>query len=237
MPRTSPPILPAHTPPQAELEQLREDLAPSWFSEPLSAEGTAERYIRPALRSVFLNLVREPVGRYLDRHAFQSDLLKAMYATTDAFSGLTAGLETAGAGANFLLHNMCRLPGSGGSWMVVAGGMGTVTRELLRAAEAAGARVHTGRGVRRVETGGAGVTGVLLADGEFRPARAVVCNADPFRTQTLVGKDAFPPAFNARLDAMRRPGHTMKVKRVWGIEGGVVDHCALLTPSILSDHR
>lgn len=88
------------------MSQLREDLAPSWVAPALSVEDTAERYVRPALRSAFLNLVQEPIGAYLDKHGFRSALLKAMYATTDAFSGLTAGMNTPGAGANFLLHNM-----------------------------------------------------------------------------------------------------------------------------------
>src|SRR5206468_4387906 len=32
---------------QAELDQLREDLAPAWLAPPGSVEDTAERYIRP----------------------------------------------------------------------------------------------------------------------------------------------------------------------------------------------
>lgn len=41
-----------------------------------------------------------------------------MYAVTDGFSGLTAGYESPGTGMNFLIHNMCRLPQSGGQWTV-----------------------------------------------------------------------------------------------------------------------
>src|SRR6478609_6081445 len=33
-----------------EIAQIRDDLAPSWLREPLSAGETAERFIRPALR-------------------------------------------------------------------------------------------------------------------------------------------------------------------------------------------
>jgi phytoene dehydrogenase-like protein len=42
-------------------------------------------------------------------------------------------------------------------------------------------------------------------------ADVVISNADPFRTQRLVGADAFPASFNARLDAWRREGTTLKV--------------------------
>ena len=63
---------------QEEISQLREDIAPTWLEEPLSIEETAERYVRPALREVFVGLCRKPVGRYLDRFEFRSDLLKAI---------------------------------------------------------------------------------------------------------------------------------------------------------------
>src|SRR5690348_3525707 len=38
---------------QAELAQLREDIAPTWLQEPLSIEDTAEKFVRPALRKIF----------------------------------------------------------------------------------------------------------------------------------------------------------------------------------------
>lgn len=69
--------------------------------------------------------------------------------TTDGFSGLNGGWDTAGSGHNLLVHNMCRLPGADGTWMVVAGGMGAVTQRLAAAAMRAGAKIHTGRPVER----------------------------------------------------------------------------------------
>src|SRR5205823_349721 len=86
-----------------------------------------------ALRQIFVDLCRKPVGQYLDRFGFRSDLLKAMYAVTDGFSGLSGDWDTPGTGMNFLVHNMCRLPGSDGTWMIVRGGMGTVTQTLAGA--------------------------------------------------------------------------------------------------------
>src|SRR4051794_3234394 len=127
-----------------EIGQIRDDLAPAWLDEPLSAEATAERYIRPGLRKAFLDLVANPVEDYLARFGFESDLLVAMYAVTDGFSGLSAGFGTPGTGMNFLVHNMCRLPGADGTWMIVKGGMGSVTRELARLATEAGTEILTG---------------------------------------------------------------------------------------------
>jgi phytoene dehydrogenase-like protein len=65
-----------------------------------------------------------------------------MYAITDGMPGLSpAHRSTRASGHNLLVHSMCRLPGAGGTWMVVRGGMGTVTARLRDAAQAAGAVV------------------------------------------------------------------------------------------------
>lgn len=194
-----------------EIGQIRDDLAPSWLEEPLSAAATAERYIRPALRQVFLDLVTRPVEEYLRRFDFKSELLLSMYAVTDAFSGLNASFGTPGAGYNFLVHNMCRLPGSDGTWMILRGGMGTISRELSQAAVQAGARILTHAEVARVETTGGVTEGVVLTDGRRVRARVVACNADPFRTLDLVGRDALPAPFVERVESLRRDGSTMKV--------------------------
>src|SRR5207245_7130422 len=193
---------------QRGIARLREDVAPTWLEEPLSIEETAQRYVRPALRRVFVDLCRKPVGQYLDRFAFRSDLLKAMYAVTDGFSGLNGDWDTPGTGMNFLVHNMCRLPGSDGTWMIVRGGMGTVTQTLAGAARQAGAMIETGRGAKAIATGPLRVS---LHDGTEVRARAVVVNADPFRLRELIGGEKVPDAWNARVEGYRRDGTTLKV--------------------------
>ena len=195
----------------AEIAQIRDDLAPSWLEEPLSLEMTAGRYIRPALRKVFMDLVTQPAEKYLARFHFKSELLMAMYAVTDAFSGLTASFGTPATGMNFLVHNMCRLPGSDGTFMIAEGGMGSVAKEFARIAAEAGAHILTGMGVESITTDGGRATGVVLKNGIEIKARAVLCNADPYRMQKLVGKEKFPQTFNDKLEKMARKGTTMKV--------------------------
>lgn len=195
----------------AEIAAIRDDIGPSWLVEPSSPEATAERFVRPKLRQVFLDLVREPVENYLARFGFKSDLLLAMFAVTDGFSGLAAGFGMNGTGMNFLVHNMCRLSGAGGTWMIPKGGMGAVTRELHRIATAAGASVSVGTGVDRIVVSGRRVTGVALSSGSEVRSDIVVCAADPFRLRSLVGTEKFPDAFNEMLDDFKRPGTTMKV--------------------------
>ena len=196
---------------QDEIAQIRSDVAPTWLEEPYSIEETAERYVRPALRRVFVDLCRQPIADYLARFDFRSDLLRAMYAVTDGFSGSTGTWSTPGTGMNFLVHNMCRLPGADGTFMLVRGGMGTVTARIGDAARAAGAVIETGRRVERIVVEGGAARGVVLDGGRELRATTVVCNADPFRMRDLTGRSAFPDDYNRRIDAYLRDGTTMKV--------------------------
>lgn len=196
---------------QDELAQLRDDIAPTWLEEPLSIEETAERYVRSHLQSVFINLCRRSVGEYLNRFDFKSDLLKAMYAVTDGFTGLFGTWDTPGTGMNFLVHNMCRLPGSDGTWMMVKGGMGTITSELADAAIKAGTRIETGKGVSQILVSGGVAKGVVLQDGSEVEAETILVNADPFRMRSLVGAENFPVDYNRRLDRYQKDGTTFKV--------------------------
>ncbi|WP_338868247.1 NAD(P)/FAD-dependent oxidoreductase [Myxococcus stipitatus] len=195
----------------AELGALRDDLAPAWLLPPLSLEETAERYIRPALRQHFIRLCRGSAREYLERFNFKSDLVKAMYAVTDAFSGLDGGYDTPGTGMNLLVHNMCRLPGSGGTWMIVGGGMGTVTQSIANVARKYGATIRTGAKVTSVRVDQGVVKGVVLENGEELKANVVVSNGDPFRTLKLVDASVLPADYRAKVNAMAVPGTTLKV--------------------------
>ncbi|MBU8899537.1 NAD(P)/FAD-dependent oxidoreductase [Corallococcus sp. M34] len=195
----------------AELSALREDVAPAWLLPPLSIEETAEKYIRPALRHAFVRLCRGSAREYLDRFGFKSDFVKAMYAVTDAFSGLDGGYDTPGTGMNLLVHNMCRLPGSGGTWMIVGGGMGTVTQQIARVARKYGAELRTGAKVASVRVDNGVAKGVVLENGEELSAKVVVSNGDPFRTLRLLSTSAVPSDYRAQVESMAAPGTTMKV--------------------------
>jgi phytoene dehydrogenase-like protein len=196
---------------QAELAALREDLAPAWLAESLDVEETAERYIRPALRQTFVDLVRGSVAEYLARFDFRSELLVSMYAVTDGLSGAHAGPDDPGTGNNFLVHNMCRLPGADGTWMIAEGGMGTVSRTFADAARAAGAKIFAGTPVASISLDGGAASGVVLADGRAVAAPVVLGACDPYRLMDLVPDGALPDALTARMAAVRRPGTTLKL--------------------------
>jgi len=201
----------AHEAMQAELADFREDVAPTWLREPMSIEGTAERYVRPARRQAFIDLCRGSVGAYLDRWGFKSDLFKAMYATTDGFSGCYGTWDTPGTGMNFLVHNMCRLPEGDGTWLIVDGGMGTVTQLIAQEALRAGVQIQTKKSVQKVLLEGNAIKGVVCADGTEVKAGVVVCNADPFRMRGLIGSANLPAEYNTRLDGYQRDGSTLKI--------------------------
>jgi phytoene dehydrogenase-like protein len=194
-----------------EIGALRSDLAPAWLGEPGTVEETADRYIRPQLQSTFIDLVRGSVADYLSRFGFKSELLTSMYAVTDGLSGLTAGPDDPGTGHNFLVHNMCRLPGSDGTWMIARGGMGTVSRMFAEAARAAGAQLFAGTPVSAVTVDGGAASGVVLADGRSVAARVVLGACDPYRLMSLVPDGALPPALVDRMAGVRRTGTTLKV--------------------------
>jgi phytoene dehydrogenase-like protein len=181
---------------------------------PQALEATAQRYIRPQLQSAFIELCRQPVSHYLRKFGFQSDLVMAMYATTDGYSGLNGGWDTPGTGANFLFHNMCRLPGSDGTWMVVEGGMGSVAQQLALIARKHGVQIMTGSPVQELIRDGvsAGVSGVVLKNGDAISATAVVVNADPFRMQKLMAGGSLGSDLDSKLQALRKDGTTMKVR-------------------------
>jgi phytoene dehydrogenase-like protein len=196
----------------AELADLRDDLAPSWLAESGTVEETAERYVRPALRDTFTALVRGSAIDHLGRFGFASELLVAMYAVTDGMPGLSGSPWRPGSGHNLLVHSMCRLPGSGGTWMLVRGGMGTVTGAIADRARAAGATIRTGVAVERILVAGGTAGGVVTEAGEETRAMVVLTATDPFRLPALLG-DACPAALRARLDGYvaGSAGQTMKV--------------------------
>ena len=194
-----------------EIAALRADLAPAWLEEPGTVEEIADRHIRPQLQSTFIDLVRGSVADYLARFGFKSELLVSMYAVTDGLSGLNAGPDDPGTGHNFLAHNMCRLPGADGTWMIAKGGMGTVSRTFAEAARAAGAQLFTDARVSEVTLDGGAASGVVLADGRSLRARVVLGSCDPYQLMSLVPAGALPAELTTRMNAVRRTGTTLKV--------------------------
>lgn len=200
----------AHCRLQQEIAMLRDDIAPTWMQSPLSIEQTADQFVRHELKEHFIQLCRGTVGDYLERFEFKSDLLKAMYAVTDGFSGLNGGWDTPGTGMNFLIHNMCRRPGADGTWQIVQGGMGEVTKRLAKRYLELGGSIELNHQIERIDIQGSAVTGVVAGNDTFQSSQ-IICNADPFVMRDLIGRDNLPTDYNHRLDGYLKDGTTLKV--------------------------
>ena len=190
----------------AELGALRDDLMPCMLKQPLSIEETAERFVRPELREVMINLCRGSVAEYLNRHNFQSPLLSAMIAITDGLSGLNESANAKGTGYNLLMHNMCHE----GTWDSVVGGMGTITKIFADKLAQRGGEIRLRSRVAGIRIENGKVRGVSLEDGTEIDAETVVVNADPFRMLKLIGEDNLPPDYVAKVNGYSKLGSTLK---------------------------
>ena len=81
---------------------------------------------------------------------------------------------------------------SAGRTAVPAAGMGAIPRQLAGAAEAAGARIETGRTVESVDPEGGSVT--LTVDGDWVTADAAVVATDPVTARDLTAVETIPTA-------------------------------------------
>jgi phytoene dehydrogenase-like protein len=133
-------------------------------------------------------LVEAPLSRLLET-SFESNLVRGIVAT-DALIGTFAALDDPG-----LLQNRCFLYhviGNGtGHWDIPVGGMGALSGALADAALGAGAQVHVGTPVTRIESGGTGVA-VHTAGGAVHEGRRVLANVAPAVLAPLMG-DPPPP--------------------------------------------
>ncbi|WP_425837830.1 phytoene desaturase family protein [Microbacterium sp. PA5] len=139
-------------------------------------------------------ITEQPLGTLL-RESLASDLARGI-ALTDGLIGTFASADDASLRQNrcFLYHV---IGGGTGDWDVPAGGMGTVTAALERAARAAGAELRTGADVVAVSPDGE----VTLADGGSVHGRLVLSGVGPAVLDRLLrdagadaGGDAATPA-------------------------------------------
>lgn len=188
-----------------ELDALLDDLKPAWLGAPVGLAETAERYLRPALRKPFLDLVAGSAAAHLDRVGHPH----AAAVCADALRASFAGPDTEGSGAAlFARHAAART--DGGADAVPAETFEALVRVLGEAARAAGAKIEPAT-VDRILVEGNSACGVLLADGRELRTTSVACSADPFRLRAMVGEDRFPADWNKKVDALARPTSVCRI--------------------------
>ena len=136
----------------------------------------------------------ESIAETIDRYVEDERLRHALFG--QGVIGAWAGPEDPGTASVKLMHHQGDLLGHGSVWGYVEGGMGRVSFALAQAALDAGAALATGLEVAAIEPG----AGIRLESGELLRARAVLCNADPKRTLSMLGKADVPQDYRARLE-------------------------------------
>ncbi|MBV8402673.1 MAG: NAD(P)/FAD-dependent oxidoreductase [Gammaproteobacteria bacterium] len=140
---------------------------------------------------------------------FRLPLLKGALAL-DAVLGTNYGPRSPGTVLS-LLYRAAAAHG-GGSFVQPAGGLGSLSEALARAAVAAGAEVRTGSIVERILVSDDRAAGVRLASGETISAATVISSADPKTTfLRLLGCEHLDAGFVRRVTQLRSRGLTAKL--------------------------
>ena len=130
------------------LARMAEVLAPTMLDPLPTREAARDLVVGAAGADVWRQVFEQPLGVSIEE-SFADDVVRGVVAT-DGLIGTHTSLTSEDLLANrcFLYH---LVGNSTGEWRVPAGGMGSVTGELLRVALAAGAEIRTGVEVTRVD--------------------------------------------------------------------------------------
>lgn len=142
---------------------------------------------------------------------FESDLMQGLMAS-QGIIGSAAGPRTPGSAYVYLHHAFGLATGELGVWGFVRGGMGAITAQLADIVRGLGGEIRTEAEVAHVELDAARrVTGVVLASGEEIAAPAVLSNADPKRTLSLLDPARLSPEYVADVEVLPTAGTVVKV--------------------------
>ncbi|HZH89747.1 MAG TPA: phytoene desaturase family protein [Pyrinomonadaceae bacterium] len=122
-----------------------------------------------------------------------------------------------------------------GLWLPEGGVYGLV-RGIAKLAVELGVEIHTNRPVRRIVSRAGRVTGLELADGEFRAASVVVSNVDAPTTDTSLLDAGERTAARLRQKAGRTRMTPGVVTFYWGV-GGEIDNLGHHTIFLPDDYR
>lgn len=141
---------------------------------------------------------------------FENEHIRGLMAS-QGIIGSSAGPRTPGSAYIYLHHAFGEATGELGKWGFVRGGMGAITQALADVFRAAGGEIRLEAEVQSVSMSGRKATGVVLADGEEIEAKAVISNADPRRTVSLVEAGALPVEYVQDVELMPMQGTVVKV--------------------------
>jgi len=193
---------------EADVERATGILEPFFFGPSPTLGQLADAFRNAGAAHLFEPFFIGSVRELLERR-FRNDRLMAVLAT-DGLIGTRAGVSDPGTAYVLLHHCMGRILGARGLWGYVRGGMGRLTEALADSARAHGAEIRTGMEVARILVENDRAVGVSLTNGDTFRADAVLSNADPVRTFSLVDAP-LPGALQAALENWRTEGVSCKI--------------------------
>jgi len=142
---------------------------------------------------------------------FETDVLKATMSASGII-GTFLGVRSPGTAYVLLHHYMGDIDGAFRSWGLSKGGTGRVSEAIAGAARAAGAEIRLSAPVRHILVSGGQATGVVLENGDYHMASAILSSVDPRQTfMRMVGADQLPTEFADDIRRYKFRGSSGKV--------------------------
>ena len=142
---------------------------------------------------------------------FETDVLKATMSASGII-GTFLGVRSPGTAYVLLHHYMGDIDGAFRSWGLAKGGTGQVSESIAAAARAAGAEIRTSSAVRHILVTGGEARGVVLENGDYHMASAVLSSVDPRLTfLKMIGTDHLPAEFVDDIKRYKFRGSSGKV--------------------------
>jgi phytoene dehydrogenase-like protein len=145
-----------------------------------------------------LQLLTMSAVDFLDQW-FETDVLKATMAASGII-GTFLGVRSPGTAYVLLHHYMGDIDGAFRSWGLSKGGTGRVSEAIASAARAYGAEIRVEAPVKHILVKDGEATGVVLENGDYFIASAVLSSVDPRLTfMKMVGESHLPDDFAADI--------------------------------------
>ena len=150
------------------------------------------------------------VADYLDQY-FETDVIKAAKSGSGII-GTALGVHSPGTAYVLLHHYMGEVDGNVGSWGFARGGMGSVSKAIAGAFQAAGGELRTEAGVETIIVKNGKAQGVALENGEEIEGRLVVSAMDVKRTfLQCMDRSDVPETFYRRVENFKIRGSSGKL--------------------------
>ncbi len=177
---------------------------------PATRKQAIRSFKRSQIEKLFYKTVDAPISEICEEH-FESELMQGLMAS-QGIIGTAAGPRTPGTSYIYLHHAFGEATGEPGVWGFVRGGMGEITRQLAEIVRGLGGEIRTEAEVASVKVDGARrAAGVVLVSGEEIDAPAVLSNADPKRTRSLIDAAHLAPDYIEDVELLPTEGTVVKV--------------------------